>query len=314
MAMKKEEFFYDSRDKETRIHAIKWIPEEKPVCILQIIHGMAEYINRYDSTARYFAQKGFLVVGEDHLGHGESVKEGHPYGYFCHQDPATVAVRDVHRLKKIIQEEYPGVPYFILGHSMGSFILRNYLCRYGSGINGAIVMGTGNTPGALVKALGICSKVLAFFQGEKSPGKFVDKVAFGSYNARIEKPLTSFDWLSSDAKEVEKYVADPLCGFTFTLNGFHTLSKLMEGVLKRENLERMPKELPVMFVAGEEDPVGDYGKGVRTVLQQFNELGMKDVTLKIYPGVRHELVNEFGRQQVLEDLYLWIAGKLEKIE
>lgn len=140
--MKKEEIFFLSRDGKTKIHAVKWIPEGKPVCILQIVHGMAEYIERYERLALVLTRQGILVTGEDHLGHGKSVGENGIYGYFCAHDPATVVVRDVHRLKKMVQEQYPGVPYLLLGHSMGSFILRNYLSRYGSGIDGAIVMGT----------------------------------------------------------------------------------------------------------------------------------------------------------------------------
>ena len=141
---RKEEFYFDSRDGEHRLHAVKWIPEaQKPVCVVQIIHGMTEYVDRYDEFADYLAKRDILVVGDDHLGHGKSVREGETYGYFCREDAATVLVRDEHRLKKMTQEQYAGVPYIILGHSMGSFILRNYLTRYGSGIDGAVIMGTG---------------------------------------------------------------------------------------------------------------------------------------------------------------------------
>ena len=177
--VKKEEFTFDSRDGQSKIHAVRWIPEGKVICILQIIHGMAEYIERYEEVAQYFAQKGILVTGEDHLGHGKSVTENGTYGYFCNQDPATVVVRDVHRLKKMTQEDYPGIPYVIIGHSMGSFILRNYLFRYGTGIQGAIICGTGSQPTALIK----CCKALAAIQGalfsQKHVAKMLDKMAFG---------------------------------------------------------------------------------------------------------------------------------------
>ena len=159
--VKKEEFTFDSRDGNTKLHAVRWTPSGKVICILQIVHGMAEYVERYEGLAKYLGEKGILVTGDDHLGHGKSVGEDGTYGYFCEQDPATVVVRDVHRLKKLTQEEYPGVPYVILGHSMGSFILRNYLFRYGSGIQGAIICGTGSQPPLLVKV----SKALAGIQG-----------------------------------------------------------------------------------------------------------------------------------------------------
>ena len=142
--MKKEEFTFASRDNVTKIHAVRWLPESENIQgIIQIVHGMAEYVERYEELAEFLTGKGYLVTGEDHLGHGKSVPEGGVKGYFCEQDPATVVVRDVHRLKKMTQELYPGVPYFILGHSMGSFITRNYIYRYGTGIQGAIIMGTG---------------------------------------------------------------------------------------------------------------------------------------------------------------------------
>ena len=145
--IKKEDLYFNSRDREHKLHAIRWVPEaEKPVCILQIVHGMTEYIDRYDEFARYMAERGILVVGDDHLGHGKSVRAGEPYGYFCKHDAPTVLVRDEHRLKKLMQKKYADVPYIILGHSMGSFITRNYLLRYGKGIDGVIIMGTGMPP------------------------------------------------------------------------------------------------------------------------------------------------------------------------
>lgn len=309
--IKKEELYFDSRDNVNRIHAMKWIPDtEKPVCILQIIHGMAEYIERYDEFARVMAEKGILVVGEDHLGHGKSVGENGTYGYFCERDAATVVVRDAHRLKKMVQEQYPGVPYFILGHSMGSFILRNYLCRYGTGIHAAVIVGTGMQPKiALVmgKALLAVQKV---FAGSKHPSNLMNALSFGSYNKRIPESKTQMDWLTKDEKIVDAYLEDPLCGFTFTVNGFQTLMELVSRLHKRENLEKMPKELPVFFVAGAEDPVGDYGRGVKRAYQSFLDVGMKNVKMKLYENDRHELLNEMDREQVYKDIYQWISSVL----
>ncbi len=215
--VKKEEFTFDSRDGATKIHAVRWVPEGKVVCILQIIHGMAEYVERYEQLAQYLGEKGILVTGDDHLGHGKSVGEEGAYGYFCEQDPATVVVRDVHRLKKITQEEYPGIPYVILGHSMGSFILRNYLFRYGTGIQGAIICGTGSQPKALVKFCKLITAVQGALLGQKHVAKMIDKLAFGSYNDRIPDAGTPFDWLCTDEGVVDAYMKDKLCGFTFRL-------------------------------------------------------------------------------------------------
>ncbi|MCM1086568.1 MAG: alpha/beta hydrolase [Muribaculaceae bacterium] len=309
--VRKEEFYFDSRDRENKIHAIKWIPDvEKPVCIFQIIHGMAEYIDRYDEFARFLAEKGILVVGEDHLGHGKSVPKGAPYGYFCEQDAANVLVRDVHRLKKIMQEQYPGVLYLILGHSMGSFILRNYLFRYGSGINGAVIVGTGMQPKGTVLAAKTVTAVQKLFCGGKHVGKFIDKLAFGNYNQKFKPARTAFDWLSREETNVDNYIADPLCGFVFTLNGFAALFQLIYNLHDKKNVESMPKELPIMMIAGADDPVGDYGKGVEKVYQSYLDCGMQNVQMKLYEKDRHELLNEADKERVYEDVYRWILQRV----
>ncbi len=312
--VKKEEFTFDSRDGKTKLHAVRWVPEGKVVCILQIVHGMAEYIERYEELAQFLGEKGILVTGDDHLGHGKSVKPGGTYGYFCEQDPATVVVRDVHRLKKMTQEDYPGIPYVILGHSMGSFILRNYLFRYGTGIEGAIICGTGSQPQILVKFCKILAALQRMFLGDKHVAKLIDSLAFGSYNNRIPDVKTSSDWLCTDDQIVESYVKDELCGFTFTVNGFRTLFELLNRLNKMENVSRMPKDLPVYFIAGEMDPVGNYGKGVRKAYEDFKKAGMERISLKLYPEGRHELLNEKNKKQVYEEIYLWIMERIREYQ
>lgn len=312
--VKKEEFTFDSRDGKTKLHGVRWVPEGKVVCILQIIHGMAEYIERYEEVAQYLGERGILVTGDDHLGHGKSVTGGGTYGYFCEQDPATVVVRDVHRLKKMTQEEYPGVPYVILGHSMGSFILRNYLIRYGTGIQGAIVCGTGSLPKALVKVSKALAGVQRLFLGQKHVAKMIDRIAFGSYNKKIPEAKTSVDWLCTRESVVDAYVKDPLCGFTFTVNGFQTLFTLIDRLNKEENLREMPKELPVFFIAGDMDPVGNYGEGVKKAYEDFKKAGMERLSMKLYPGDRHELLNEEDRFTVYEELYPWIMERVKEYQ
>lgn len=309
--MRKEEFYFDSRSGADKIHAVRYLPDDGQVsCVVQIIHGMAEYVERYEEFAEYLTNKGFAVTAEDHLGHGKSVQEGGCYGYFCKQDPATVVVRDVHRLKKMTQKEYPGVPYVILGHSMGSFILRNYLYRYGTGINGAIIMGTGSQPAALIKASKMLVGVQKLFCGSKHVSKFIDKMAFGTYNNKIENPKTDKDWLTKDEAVVARYVADPLCGFVFTVNGFATLFELIAGMQKRENLEKIPGELPIFMVSGTEDPVGAYGEGVRKAQEAMKQAGVQNIALKLYDGDRHELLNEADKAVVMQDIYDWIKEKV----
>lgn len=312
--VKKEEFTFDSRDGGTKLHAVRWVPEGKALCILQVVHGMAEYIERYEGLAQFLGEKGILVTGDDHLGHGKSVDEDGIYGYFCEQDPATVVVRDVHRLKKITQEDYPGVPYVILGHSMGSFILRNYLFRYGTGIEGAIVCGTGSQPQPLVKVCQALAAVQGLFLGEAHEAKLIDKLAFGTYNKKIPDAKTSFDWLCRDEKIVDAYIKDELCGFIFTVNGFKTLFQLLNRLNQKDNLEKMPKNLPVYFISGDMDPVGDYGQGVRKAYEDFCQAGMERVSLKLYPGGRHELLNETNKMQVYGEIYTWIMERVKEYQ
>ena len=312
--IKKEELYFDSRDNISKIHAIRWIPEGEPKAILQIVHGMAEYVDRYHDFAVKMTKRGFLVVGNDHLGHGLSVQGNGAYGYFCENDPATVVVRDVHRLKKLTQNEYPGLPYFIMGHSMGSLITRNYMCKYGTGIDGAIIMGTGMQKKALVNSARKMVAVQKVMHGSKHVSSVINKAVFGSYNKKIENPQTVVDWLSKDEKKVETYINDPLCGFTFTVNGFQTLFELIWRLYKQENLEKMPKDLPVMFASGADDPVGDYFDGVERAVESFKEAGMQDITVKKYERGRHELLNEPEWEMVVEDIYSWLSEKMAAME
>ena len=299
-------FTFPSRDGFHTIHAMKWQSDEvEPVGILQLIHGMAEYVARYEEVAVHFAEKGFIVVGDDHLGHGDTAKEYGDYGFFCKNDPVTLLVRDEHRLKKIVQKDHEGLPYFILGHSMGSLILRNYLCRYGSGIDGAVICGTAHY-GRLSLFVGkLLTGILKIAGKEKNKSALLDEVMFGSFNKRTEK-RTAFDWICSDERVVDSYMNDPSCGFLFTVNGYDTLIELIKKLNKRSYLSKMPKKLPVLFISGAEDPVGNYGKAVQDVYDTFLHLDLTKVQIKLYNDARHELLNEKQKMQVYEDVSNWL--------
>lgn len=307
--MTRTDFYFSSRDNCTEIHGIKWAPESAPVGIVILIHGMAEHLERYGTFAEFLCEKGFVVAGNEHLGHGKSIGKN-PKGYFCKKDAATVVVRDVHRLKKMVQNEYPNIPIFVFGHSMGSLIARNYITKYGSGISGVILSGTLMMPKATLAAMKVLITVLNLFQGSKNPSKLLDAAAFGTYCKRIENPKTSFDWLTRDEAEVNKYIADTDCGFYFTINGFGTLRELCARLHKVSLLEKIPKDLPVLFVYGGQDPCGEYGEAVRGVYDQYIELGIKDVTQKEYVDDRHEILNELDKEAVMSDIYMWIKERM----
>ncbi len=305
--MRKEEFTFDSRDGKSKIYACSWIPEEEPLCILQIVHGMKDRIGRYDAFATYLAQRGILVVGEDHLGHGKTVTDGGTYGYFCENDPATVIVRDVHRLKKLTEEKYPTTPYLIFGHSMGSFILRNYLAKYGTGIEGAIICGTG-TPTKAELVFGKClATIIGKIKGTKYVSRLLDDISTKSYMSGIENARSEYDWLTTEEDEAEKYAEDLLCsGFEFTVNGYHTLYELAYRMQKKENLDKIPKKLPILIVSGTEDPVGSKGLAPKQLYDTYLNLDFTKVTMKLYNGARHEILFEKIKETVQEDLYSWI--------
>lgn len=297
----RKEFYFPSKDGDTQIHAIEWFPEGEVVGVLQIVHGMAEHIERYDAFASYIASKGFYVVGHSHLGHGKSVTTDENLGYFHSPNGNECVLGDIDTLRRKTEEQFQNVPYFILGHSMGSFLVRQYVGIYGEGLSGAIVMGTGDQPKIAVVAGKMICKLFAAFKGWKYRSNIVNALIIGSYERKYGKA-----WLSKNQDNVIQYEKDPLCGFVFTLNAFY---HMLDGIGKMNAAEKagkMPKTLPVFFVAGSEDPVGACGVGVKQVYQRYVEMGVKQVRLKLYEGNRHEILNEFDRENVYQDIWEWI--------
>lgn len=304
----KEEFYFNSASGTTKIHAVRYIPAGKIHAILQISHGMVEYAERYEDFALFLASKGFLVTGNDHLGHGKSVNSRKDWGYFAKKDGNHAVLYDLYQLTQITKEKYPNIPYFILGHSMGSFYARQYLVEFGHELDGAIIMGTGCQPFLLVQAGRLITSILALFKGWHYRSKLVNLLAFGNYNKSFQPARTPKDWLSKDTAMVDKHMADEFCSFTFTLNGYYTMFTGISRLYDKKLLSRMPKELPVFFVAGEDDPVGDFGKGVLKAADMFKNIGMKNVKVKLYPTDRHEVLNETDREQVYNDIYTWLTS------
>ena len=305
----KKEFTYPSRDGVTQIHGIMWMPEGEVKAVLQICHGMVEYIDRYDEFARFLAEQGYCVVGHDHLGHGKSIQSEEYYGYFHETKGNQYVIGDIHRLRLLAMKKYPEGPYFMLGLSMGSYLLRQYLTMYGNGLAGAIIMGTGYM-GPVILGAGKCvCRAIAAVKGWKYRSALINNIGFGGFNRKFEPCDSPNTWVTSDEAIRSKYENDPLCGFTFTVNGYYQMFTGMQVLTKRKNMEKVPKDLPVFFVSGEDDPVGNFGKSVRKICRKYIDSGMKDVSIKLYPGDRHEILNETDRQQVYEDLYRWMEKK-----
>ena len=277
--------------------------------ILQLSHGMVEFIDRYKPLAEYLAGQGIVVVGHDHLGHGGSIRTKEDYGYFGEPDGNRALLEDLHAVTTLTKQLYPGVPYFLLGHSMGSFYARQYLCEWGNELDGAIIMGTGHQPKALVQFARSTCRALAAVHGWQYRSKLVANLSFMGYNKGLEG-RTTHDWLNRDQAEVDKYLAEERCTFTFTLNAYYSM---FSGILRLHDpafLARMPKDLPLLFLAGTADPVGDRGKGVLRAIQSLKAAGVQNIRCKLYPGARHELLVETNRQEVFADIAAWLNDQL----
>ena len=299
--------FYFPSCGQGMIHGCRWDPEGKPRAVLQIVHGIVEHAERYDEFASFMASQGFLVVAEDHMGHGGSIGSQDTPGYF--EGGWFKAVADVHRLMTYTRAECPDVPYFLLGHSMGSFLARTVLIRYPKcGITACVLTGTtwmhrGIINTGIASAAAVCKA-----KGEKYPSKMLNDLMFGGNNRRVEHKRTDFDWLNRDSAAVDAYIADPLCGFTATAGLIKDMMTGLRFIQEPEHLEKMRKDLPVLFLSGGDDPVGGYGEGVLKAAKAFNDVGMEKVDVRIYPLCRHELLKEVNKEEIWNWLLRWLEN------
>ena len=309
---KKTDFTFLSSDGKTRLHGIAWIPEDvTPVAVLQIVHGVAEYVGRYDDFARFLNRRGIIVVGHDHLGHGLSLPEGGTPVYFGDGNTWNTPVDDIYVLHTKLKEQYPHLPLLLMGHSMGSFLSRTYLIRYPGTVKAAILMGTGwQSAAALTGGLAMAGMLKR--RNAAATNDTVTELAFGAYNKTFKPNRTDYDWLSADEENVDAYMADPLCGQDATVGLFYEMLNGIRFNQRRGNLERMDKTMPILLISGEDDPVGGMGAGVRQTYAEFKRTGIADCTLKLYPGLRHELLNEKAhRDEVYQDIWSWMEEKLK---
>lgn len=292
---------------QSEIYVKKWFkPNIAPKAIVQLSHGMAEHVNRYDAFSTFMVNNGIFMYGNDHRGHGYTSNKQGQLGYFADENGFMKVTSDLYELTRIIKEEYPRTPVFLLGHSMGSFLARKYIQDYSHLINGVILAGTGyHTKYATHVAKWIAKKL-----PPKEASHLLNKLVFQAYNRKIPNNTTSFDWLSRDAESVRRYIADPYSGFIPTARFFHDLMDGLQMIQQKKANLHIRKSLPMFIVSGDADPVGDYGKGIWKTAHQYRNLGLTDVKVMLFEGARHELINETNKQEVYETIYNWICHQL----
>lgn len=305
-----KDIFYPSTDGKTTIHAVEWLPEGEVKGVLQIVHGMAEYASRYAPFAEFLASQGYIVCGEDHLGHGSSVCSQDDLGYFTDGNCAEIVLADIRKFTELQKEKYQGVPYFIMGHSMGSFFTRKYISVHGD-VDGAIIMGTGFQPSIATGMGKFLAKNIAKSKGWHHRSKLINDIAFGSYNNKTAK-RTEFDWLSVNEDNVNNYIADPLCGIPFTCSGFYGLFSAVSEACSKGVIGGVRKDMPVFIVSGKEDPVGGYSKGVIKLYNEYNKCGMSNVSMTLYENARHEILNDNCAKQVYNDVLEFLNDSIIK--
>lgn len=301
------EYYFPSSDGKTLIHVNQWTPISTPVRgVVQIAHGVSEYGLRYEAFAKFLCSNGFVVAANDHIGHGRSVADGAAHIYFGEKDGWTHVVDDVAALQERIAKVFPNVPYFLFGHSMGSFIARTYLIRYPGRVKGAVICGTGQQSPIILAG----GKMIADSEikklGASAFSPKADNLAFGSYNKPFAPNRTKFDWLSVNEENVDAYIADPMCGEPATLGLFRDMLEGIGFIGKSANVDKMDKNCAVFLIAGDQDPVGDMGKGVQKVYDLLRKGGVKDLKIKLYHGLRHEILNEKSKKFVYQDVLEWL--------
>ena len=299
-------------DDKKNIAYYYWLPSDgqAPKGIVQIAHGMAEHAARYDRFAQFLTANGFAVYANDHRGHGNTAGDLEQVGYIEEGHFWEKTIGDMKVFLDLIKSKHPGKPVFFLGHSMGSLLGRDFISKYGNEFKGVIFSGTGGDPGFLGKVGLFLARIEAFFRGRKKPSSMLNNLSFGKFNQFFKPNRTEFDWLSRDQEEVDKYVSDPLCGTVFTTGFF---IDLLEGIRRINNAvtyAATPKELPIVLMAGDRDPVGDMGKGVQQVYASYQQAGMQNTTIKLYENARHEILNETNREEVFRDILAFLEKQV----
>ncbi|MDA3733511.1 alpha/beta hydrolase [Niameybacter massiliensis] len=292
------------------LNVYKWSPVDEAIGIVQISHGMTETVLRYDEFAHFLNERGFIVYGHDHRGHGLTAKTNEHLGYIADNEGFEWLVEDLFQLMKYIKNENKNLPIFLFGHSMGSFVSQRFMELHGKEVDGLILSGSNGEPPKLT-SLGIfLSGLEVKLFGRKHTSKMMDKLSFGDFNKNFKPNRTPFDWLCSVEQEVDKYIADDRCGFVCSASFYYDLLRGLKTIHVKENFDAIPKDVPIYIMAGDKDPVGNAGKGIINLYDKLKQTGIKDVQYKLYPNKRHEILNEDNKQEVMNDVATWLMNKL----
>lgn len=307
--MRADHFAFKTAD-GVELFVYRWLPDDPAgaMAMVQIAHGMAEHGGRYERFAQALTAAGYAVFAPDHRGHGRTARSGDDLGYLADTDGFNRVVEDHLALNGRMQKDLPGRPVYLFGHSMGATLAQVYIGRHGETLRGAILSGTTARQGPLILfALG-AARLEMTFRGNRERSPLLTALSFGAFNRPFRPNRTEFDWLSRDAAEVDKYVADPLCGFTCTTSFFCDLFTGVRIAHAAATYAEVPAGLPILVFSGDQDPVGGFGKSVRQTVAAYREAGCRDVTGKDYPGGRHEMLNETNRDAVTADILAWLAA------
>ena len=286
------------------LHVRSWAVDE-PKAIVQVLHGMAEHGARYARLAGELARAGYTTYAHDHRGHGRSIPEGSPPGHIADDDSWNLMVADAHAVNREIAGRHPGVPVIVLGHSMGSFVLQQLLFEHPDDMVAAAISGSNGKPPAIAALGKLLARIERARLGRRQPSPIIQNLTFGGYNKPFAPARTEFDWLSRDPDEVDVYIDDPMCGFAVSTQTWFDMLNALGRIADPVNVAKVPKDLPLYLFAGDQDPVGENGKGMRNLHDAYRRAGVRDVRLVLYPGGRHEMLNETNREQVMADFIAW---------
>ena len=306
-----------STDGHSWLRVLVWFPDSTYTRrgVIQLVHGMSEHIGRYDQFARFLAELGYVVFGHDHIGHGKSVSSQRELGCMPLEDGKEILLQDVTQVKKAvltnrdvgIKSGDTNLPFFLFGHSMGSYVVRVIAGRSAADLAGVVLCGTGNQPLVLATAGNLICRGIGALKGRDYRSSLVHSLVSGSFASSVENPRTEFDWLSTDPSVIDAYCADPLSGTQFSVGAYAALTGMVAEAVSKKSAASVPSNLPMLFISGEEDPVGSLGKGVNKAVALYQHQGVQDVEEILYPGMRHEILNEPGKLAVFSDVESWLT-------